>query len=150
MFTNARLYIKTAFVFFIVGLLAGLYLYAARLFYWPVSYTLASAHGHLLLMGGVYMMILGVAVWFFPRPKKDDTHYKPVWISSFYWLFTLSTSARFVFEIIYGFQRTRFWDMAAFASTLLQALVAAGLVYSVWGRIRPVGSQIREAKGEKF
>ena len=150
MFTNARLFIKTAFLFFIAGLLSGLYLYAAKLFAWPSPYTLASAHGHLLLMGGVYMMILGVAVWFFPRPRKDDRKYKPSWILAFYWLFTLSTSGRFVLEIVYGILRSSGLSIAAFVVTVIQTIAAVGLVYSIWDRIRPVGSQIREARGERF
>jgi len=150
MFTNARLFIKTAFGFFIVGLLSGLYLYAAKLFLWRIPYTLASAHAHLLLMGGVLMMILGVAVWFFPRARKDDTTYKPTWIYVFYWLFTLSTSGRFIFEIVYGLGTNPGWRMAGFICTIFQVFATIGLVYSVWGRIRPVGSQIRESKGERF
>ncbi|MCF7824667.1 MAG: hypothetical protein K9N35_10905 [Candidatus Marinimicrobia bacterium] len=150
MFSNVRLFIKTAFIFFVVGLLSGLYLYAAKLFLWPSPYTLASAHAHLLLMGGVYMMILGVAVWFFPRAKKEDPKYKPTWIYSYYWLFTLSTSGRFVFEVVFGLGANPAWSIAGFICTTLQTVAAIGLVYSIWGRIRPVGSQIREAKGERF
>ena len=89
MFYNARIFIKTAFGFFIVGILSGLYLYGAQIFDWRLPYTLRSAHSHLLLMGGVYLMILGVAVWFFPRPQKEDKKYNPTRISWFYWIFPL-------------------------------------------------------------
>ena len=150
MFTNARLFIKTAFAFFVLGLLSGLYLYATKLFLWPSPYTLASAHAHLLLMGGVLMMILGVAVWFFPRPMKDDRKYNPTLIYVTYWIFTLSTSGRFVFEIIYGASGVASWSLAAFGCTVLQVISSVWLVYSIWGRIRPVGSQTREKKGERF
>ena len=77
MFTTARYFIKTSFVFFAVGLTAGLYLYGAKIFGWFVPTTLASAHTHVLLVGGVLMMILGVAVWFFPRPPKDNPRSHP-------------------------------------------------------------------------
>lgn len=150
MFSNARLFIKTAFLFFVTGLLSGLYLYAAKFLQWSSPYTLASAHAHLLLMGGVYMMILGVAVWFFPRAQKDDPKYNPQWIYIYYWIFTLSTAGRFVFEIVFGFLGNTGWSLAGFFCTILQTAAAIGLVYSVWGRIRPVGSQIREKKGERF
>lgn len=62
MFYNARVFIKTALSFFIAGILSGLYLYGAKIFNWRIPFTLGGAHSHLLLMGGVYLMILGVAV----------------------------------------------------------------------------------------
>ena len=150
MFTNARLFVKTAFFFFLIGIISGIYLYAAKLFFWISPYTLASAHAHLLLMGGVYMMILGVAIWFFPRAKKDDRKYNPTWIYIYYWIFTLSTAGRFVFEIVFGLLTNSCWSIAGFICTILQTVAALGLVYSIWGRIRPVGSQIREKQGERF
>ncbi|MCF7809045.1 MAG: hypothetical protein K9M49_03450 [Candidatus Marinimicrobia bacterium] len=150
MFTNARLFIKTAFIFFIIGILSGLYLYGAKAFQWPVPYTLVSAHTHVLLMGGVYMMILGVAVWFFPRPPKDDQKYNPVLVLWFYWIFTGATGGRFVIEIIQGIYKNPIWITAGFLSAVLQVIASVGLVYSVWGRIRAVGSKIRESKGERF
>ena len=36
-----------------------------------------SAHTHAILVGFVMMMILGVALWLFPRPSKEDTRYTP-------------------------------------------------------------------------
>jgi len=78
MFSTARYFIKTALGFFIIGLLTGLYIYGGFAFDWVVSYSLINSHIHILLMGGVFMMILGVAVWFFPRPTKDDKKYRPI------------------------------------------------------------------------
>ncbi len=150
MFSTARYFIKTAFFFFILGLLAGLYLYAAPIFSWVVPHTLVAAHTHVLLMGGMLMMILGVAVWFFPRPTKDDTKYKPGVILGLYWLFTASTLLRFGAEVISGFPGYQGLRLAGFIMSILQVGATVGLVYSIWGRIRPVGSQLREKKGEAF
>lgn len=150
MHSTARYFIKTAFFFFILGLLAGLYLYAAQVFGWLAPPTLVVAHTHVLLMGGMLMMILGVAVWFFPRPTKDDTKYKPRVILWLYWLFTASTLLRFGAEVISGFPGYQGLRMAGFIMSVLQVGATVGLVYSIWGRIRPVGSQLREKKGEAF
>jgi len=150
MFSNARYLVKTSFAFFVVGLLAGLYLYGAPLFGWFVPPTLVSAHTHILLVGGVMMMILGVAVWFFPRPGKDDRHYRPEYVLALYWLFTLATSLRFILEVLAGIFPTGGWRAAAFLASLGQVLAITGLIYTIWGRIRPVGSQLREKKGQRF
>ncbi len=150
MFTTARYFIKTAFGFFIIGLLTGLYIYGSRAFNWVVPYSLVNAHTHIILMGGVYMMILGVAVWFFPRPTKDDKKYRPIVVLWIYWIFTISTSARFVVEIMQGVSAQPGLQNVGFWLSVIQVMASVGLVISVWGRIRPVGRPLREKKGERF
>ena len=150
MFSTVRYFIKTSFVFFIVGFLSGIYMYGARIFGWPYPATMITAHTHIILVGGMMMMILGVAVWFFPRPTKEDTRYDPDRVLKFYWLFTISTAGRFLFEIFMGIWPQRPLEVTAFAFAGLQVIGMIGLIYSVWGRVRPVGSQIREKKGQKF
>ncbi len=150
MFTNARYFIKTAFGFFVLGLLSGLYMYGARAFGWPMPASMVQAHTHVLLMGGVLMMILGVAVWFFPRAKKDDKSYNPFVILTSYYVFTMATLMRFIVEILQGYFPQSMATLAGFLCSLFQVVASIVLVYSIWGRIRPVGSQIREQRGEKF
>lgn len=149
-FTTARYFIKTSFVFFAVGLGAGLYIYAANLFGWFVPTTLISAHTHILLVGGVLMMILGVAIWFFPRPPKESSRYNPTVVLLLYGLFTLATSLRFILEVLAGIYILRALYLGGFIASIFQIIAIAGLIYQVWGRIRPVGSQVREKKGERF
>ena len=96
------------------------------------------------------MMILGVAIWFFPRAEKDDLKYRPTRILSLYWIFTISTGLRFISEIGTGVASGFAMGRAGFAMSAIQAFAAIALVYSIWGRIRPVGSQIREKRGERF
>ena len=150
MFTTARYFIKTAFGFFILGLVSGLYIYGAKVFGWSLPFTLIQAHLHVLLMGGMFLMILGVCIWFFPRAKKDDKKYNPDIIKASYWVYTGSTLLRFVAEVFQGLQPRGIADAIGFWSSALQVLAAGTIIYSIWGRIRPVGSQIREGRGEKF
>jgi hypothetical protein len=64
--------------FLVAGLLIGGYLLVRRelagLHATPYE---ISAHTHLILVGFVMMMILGVALWLFPRPAKEDATYSP-------------------------------------------------------------------------
>lgn len=97
MHTLARRYVQTGIGFLGIGLILGIYMLIRREIggTWPHPY-LVSAHTHAVFLGFVMFMILGVALWIFPRPAKDDNR----------------------------------WNMRS--------------------RIRPVGSQAREAKGERF
>jgi len=73
-----RRYIKTSFVFLIAGLLLGGYVTVAEFLvgaYPPRLFV--TAHVHLLLVGFMLMIVMGVATWMFPRPGKDDPRYRP-------------------------------------------------------------------------
>src|ERR1035438_4189814 len=101
MFSTVRYFIKTSIFFLITGLLTGLYMSVSQnLFGKGYSSELVSAHTHIILFGTVMMMIMGVALWFFPRPEREDTKYKPGLILFVYWLLTSATTLRFIFQVI--------------------------------------------------
>lgn len=151
MFTTVRYFIKTSLAFLVLGILTGLYMSFAKYVY-QTGYTqeLISAHTHLILVGSVMMMIMGVALWFFPRAEKDDRKYNPDLILITYWLMVTSTALRFVFQVIASFYFFSWVNIAIVIFSSLQVIAMILFFYSMWGRIRAVGSQYREAKGEKF
>ena len=151
MFTTVRYFVKTSVVFLFVGILTGLYMSFAKYIY-QTGYTqeLISAHTHIILVGSVIMMIMGVALWFFPRAEKDDKKYNPDLILIIYWLMTIATGLRFVFQVIGSFYYIPWVNISIPIFSSLQVVALILFFYSIWGRIRPVGSQYREAKGEKF
>jgi hypothetical protein len=68
-----RRYIKTSFVFLLVGLSLGGYMTISRFVVGArVPPLFVTAHVHLLLVGFVLMLVIGVATWMFPRPARDD------------------------------------------------------------------------------
>ena len=151
MFTTVRYFIKTSVAFLFVGILTGLYMSFAKYIY-QSGYTqeLISAHTHIILVGSVIMMIMGVALWFFPRPEKDDKRYNPGLILIVYWLISISTGLRFVFQVLGSFYFIPWLNIVIPIFSSLQVFAMILFFYSIWGRIRAVGSQYREAKGEKF
>ncbi|HAB52753.1 MAG: hypothetical protein A2315_08090 [Ignavibacteria bacterium RIFOXYB2_FULL_35_12] len=158
MFTTVRYFIKTSLTFLAIGILTGLYMSFAKYVFsqndrfWQIGYTqeLISAHTHLILVGSIMMMIMGVALWFFPRAEKDDKKYNPNLILVVYWLMTAATILRFISQVIGSFYFIEWISTSIFIFSSLQVVALFLFFYSIWGRIRPVGSQYREAKGEKF
>ena len=151
MFSTVRYFIKTAIAFLIIGLLSGFFMIGAKyLFNQNYPYGLISAHAHIILIGFVMMMIMGVAIWFFPRPEKEDKKYNPNLILVVYGMMTISTALRFITEIINAYLNDPISGKIVFTSAGGQVLAFILFFYSIWGRIRPIGSHIREAKGEKF
>jgi uncharacterized protein involved in response to NO len=93
-------YLRTAITFLLIGLGLGAWMLIRRELAgeYPGP-RLVSAHTHVILVGFVMMMILGVALWMFPRPDRDDVRYRPALAQAAYWLLTVSTAARFVSEV---------------------------------------------------
>jgi uncharacterized protein involved in response to NO len=96
------------------------------------------------------MMIMGVGLWFFPKPDKGDTRYKPSLILFTYWMITIATALRFIFQISESFFLENWISYLVTITSIFQVLAFGLFFYSMWGRIRSVGSHLREAKGERF
>jgi len=95
-----RRFLKTAIVFLFAGLGVGLWLSAWRhLGFAPERYPSIAAHTHLLLVGFVMMMIMGVALWMFPRPAADDARYRPERMTLVWWLLAVAVPVRSAAEI---------------------------------------------------
>ena len=109
-----------------------------------------SAHTHAIFVGFVMMMILGVALWLFPRPDKTDTRYRPALAEAAYWLLTIGTAARVAGELLRLTSGALWLRVMVVVSGCLQIAGILVFFYTMWSRIRPVGSRAREANGERF
>jgi cbb3-type cytochrome oxidase subunit 1 len=146
-----RRFLKTAIGFLVLGLLLGGWMMADReLARRAPAVYVVSAHTHAILVGFVMMMILGVALWMFPRPARGDARYRPAMAEASYWLLATGTLSRVIGELA----RTRsdaLWLRIAVLATGAMQIVGLLLFFAtMWSRIRAVGSQAREASGERF
>jgi cbb3-type cytochrome oxidase subunit 1 len=146
-----RRYIKTAIAFLAAGLGIGGWMIVRRELFgaYPGAYVI-SAHTHALFVGFVMMMILGVALWLFPRPEKGDERYNPRTAEAAYWLVTLGTAARVTGELGRGASGAMWLRIAVVLAGFAQIAGILLFFYTMWSRIRGVGSMAREAKGERF
>src|SRR5829696_3634917 len=96
-----RRYLKTAVCFLAVVIGLGVWMLGRReLTNAGISSYVVSAHTHAILVGFVMMMILGVALWMFPRPTRDDRQYRPQHAAAAYWLVTMGTGTRVAGELL--------------------------------------------------
>jgi cbb3-type cytochrome oxidase subunit 1 len=132
-----RRYIKTSFVFLLAGLLLGAWIivgefvigrYPPRLF--------ITAHVHLLLVGFMLMMVMGVATWMFPRPAKDNNAYRPELAEAVYWMMTVTTGLRALAELLAGLSPSSALRLVIAAGGLGQVLGALLFIANMWQRVR--------------
>jgi heme/copper-type cytochrome/quinol oxidase subunit 1 len=134
-----RLYVKTSFVFLMLGLVLGGYVAVevdlrGRGVPWP----LITAHVHVVLVGFMLMLVFGVATWMFPRPGRDDGRYRPGLAWLVYWLLTASTAVRVLGELTAAATGARGSPLAA-AGGLGQLAAAIVFVVNMWTRVRMPG-----------
>jgi hypothetical protein len=96
------------------------------------------------------LMILGVALWMFPRPEKGDARYQPRVAEAAYWLVSAGTAARVAGELLRSTSGATWLRWAVVLSGFAQIAGIGLFFHTMWSRIRPVGSQAREARGERF
>lgn len=144
-----RRFIKTAVGFLLLGVLLGVYLLIRRELFndWPPQYAI-SAHTHAVFVGFVMFMILGVALWIFPKPLAEDRRYRASLIVLVYWLLLAGTLMRFAGELARAYSSAVWLAWPVLLGGLAQATALALYVWTMWYRIRASARQLREGRGE--
>ena len=150
MFTLARYYVKSAILFLVLGLVLGGYMtYRINISGSGVTQSMIAAHTHLILVGFVIMLIMGIALWLFPRPR-EKVFYSPLIAEITFYLMFAAIAVRSAGEILNGFILSRWIAWAIVAGSFGEIAGIVLFFINIWNRIKPIGSHIREAKGEKF
>lgn len=140
----ARTYIRAAFLYFLIAFFLGALMMLDRWLnfsrWLKVTYL---SQLHLLVVGWITQLAIGVAYWIFPRFRKEQTS-EPRGSDALAWAVLIALNAglclRFFFEPFY-LTGPQPWLAALLAlSGVLQALAALGFVWLIWGRVRPMES----------
>jgi hypothetical protein len=131
-----RRYIKTSFAFLLVGLLLGGAITVAQSMGTYPPRLFVTAHVHLLLVGFMLMIVMGVATWMFPRPARDDRRYRPELAEAVYWVTTVSTVVRAAAELSAPLLALPSLRLAIAIGGLGQVAGAGLFVVNMWWRVR--------------
>jgi len=132
-----RLYLRTAFVFLALGLVAGLWVAFQMTTGGTVSHGMLVAHVHLLLVGFMVMMIVGTALWLFPRSGRREPigPYHNL-VAFAYVLLTVGTLARAVTEFFDVQLDGQVWAYVRLGASAAQVAGILIGIFSLWGRVR--------------
>jgi cbb3-type cytochrome oxidase subunit 1 len=132
-----RRYVKTSFVFLVLGLVVGGWISVEQfvLGTYPPRLVI-TAHAHLLLVGFMLMIVMGVATWMFPRPAREETRYRPELAEAVYWVMTLSTAVRAAAEIVAPLAAAPGLGPVIALGGLGQLAGAGLFVVNMWWRVR--------------
>jgi hypothetical protein len=136
----ARTFIKLSFGYFIAAFLLGALMALDRwlgIGRWLKVVYLSQLH--LLVVGWLTQLAIGVAYWMFPRFLKEQDA-RPRGSDALGWAVLVCLNvgllARFVFEPLYLLGPQPWLTVVIAISGVLQAAAAVGFGLLIWGRIR--------------
>ena len=140
-----RWFIRTSLCFFAASLLLGAAMVAWRhLLGGAVPWPWVVVHTHLALVGGMLLMIVGVALWMFPldRGRFPDARgrYDPVLARTCYALLTGGLLLRAVVEPLAGDRSGGLPGILLVAAAASQVAGFLAFLFSIWTRVRAVGT----------
>ena len=136
----ARTFVKAAFVYFIVAFLLGALVVLERwLGFSRWLRTVYLGQVHLLMVGWITQLAIGVAYWMFPRfLRRQDP--RPRGSDTLAWLVFVALNTglvlRLILEPFYLMGGGPWLAAAMVLSGFLQALAAVGFGLLIWGRVR--------------
>ena len=130
-----RWFIKTSLVYFVLALLAGLLIAAQG--WLPFSLpALFPAYIHLLAGGWLTFLIIGVAVWMFPKFSREHPRGSNRLSWAAYGLLNAGLAARLVAEPLNSARPGGLAGWVLVGSALLQWLGGMAFVANVWMRVK--------------
>jgi hypothetical protein len=133
--------IKTAMIYLVVGLAAGVLYWAnAQWMLAPVFAALSPIYVHLLVVGWLTQLIFGVIYWMFPIIGKENMRGDPRLAWAVYGLLNAGLVLRVICEPWYSVNPNEVNRIGMVLSALLQ--VAAGYLFIV-----VCGPRVRERAG---
>ena len=130
--TLTRWFIKTALVYFILALMAGIFSAASDL---PGIFPI---YIHLLVEGWITLLIIGVVFWMFPKFSRDLPRGSEKLGWATYTLLNAGLLLRVVSEPISAIWNPPgyFWGILLVLSASLQWLGGMAFVINTWGRVK--------------
>lgn len=140
---DVRLFVRTALVCFAISMALGAGLTGWRhLAGEPVPWPLVVVHTHLALVGGMLLMVMGVAFWMFPLDQRrfpaTRGRYEPLLVRTVYGCVTGGLLLRAVVEPLAGDRAGGVPGVLLFAAAGLQAAGMILFLFCIWPRVRAV------------
>ena len=136
----ARAYVKAAFVYFLAAFLLGALMMLDRWLAFSRWLSVVNmSQLHLLLVGWITQLAIGVAYWIFPRFLKEQDP-RPRGSDTLAWSVLICLNAGLLLRLLtepFCLMGAESWLAALMTlSGALQALAAIGFGWIIWGRIR--------------
>lgn len=138
----SRLFIKAGMAYFVLSLLAGLLL-EVEIFFMP---ALMPLFWHMLMLGWITQIIIGVSVWMFPGRNREEGFRNQKWNWLTFIFLNTGLALRVIVEPAIAYSQAGIFNIFLVVSALLQ--LAGGITYLIemWPRILSKKQQRKRRK----
>lgn len=137
----SRLFLKSGMIYFLLALVAGL---ALEL---PVSVpALMPLFWHMLMLGWITQVIMGVSIWMFPGRNRSEDLANQKWSWATLVLLNAGLLLRMLAEPALAVSTAVVWPVLVTASAVLQLLAGFTYVREIWPRVLSKAGQRRRRK----
>jgi hypothetical protein len=132
--TTSRWFIKAGVIYFVLGItlvfLDEIPLMSSKLSLLPIYW-------HMLVMGWITQLIIGVAVWMFPRKHRDKKRRESTLVWATFWTLNIGLILRFLSEpFIPLFKDSKVIQISIIVSALLQWIAVILYTIEIWPRLQ--------------
>ncbi len=140
--TVTRFFIRTGLIWFVLALGAAL-LTELR---WLNIPAMRPLYWHMLMVGWITQIIMGVSLWMFPGRSRSDAfkdHLKG-WLT--FGLLNAGLVLRFISEPVAGPGGSFIWAVLLIVSALLQWLAGAIYILELWPRVQSRKQRLKKRR----
>ena len=128
-----RWFIKSGMIYFILGIILA---FVAELPFVNTGALLLPVYLHMLVLGWITQLIIGVSIWMFPRKKHQRKTIQTLPAVLAFWLFNAGLILRFLTEPFIPLYKGKGWMTGVVVlSSLLIFLSALFYLVEIWPRV---------------
>ncbi len=137
----SRLFLKSGLIFFIAALITGLGLQfqAAST---PILFPL---FWHMLMLGWITQIIMGVSHWMFPGREKEESFKNQRWVWTAFICLNIGLLLRVIAEPFINTSPSLVWKVLLAISSVAQLIAVLSYAIEVWPRIKGKKKRILRA-----
>jgi len=136
-----RWFVKAGILWFITGMILA---FLAELPLLSAGSLLLPVYWHMLVVGWITQIIMGVSIWMFPRKKRDRLKKQSVRTVLSFVLLNSGLALRFLCEpFIPMFRGESMITLFVLISSLLQVLGILFYTIEIWPRLQPKSSRLK-------
>jgi len=129
-----RYFIKSGMIYFFLGIICA---FIAELPFVRTGALLLPVYWHMLVIGWISQIIMGVSIWMFPRTKKQRQNIESFPAVASFWTLNAGLILRFMAEPFLPFFQGVMMTTVILISTLLQFAAVILYLIEIWPRVQP-------------
>lgn len=141
----SRLFIRSGLLYFVLAMVTGILLEFEPFALPP----LMPLFWHMLMLGWITQIIMGVSLWMFPGRTREEGFIKQKWSWLTFLFLDIGLALRIIAEPMLSYSNSNFWRVLIVASAGLQVLAAVCYFIEIWPRVLTKKQQRKRRKKKR-